>query len=68
LIVAPHLGGGSHGSVARTVERSTANIVRLLASDPVLEVITGLTELLDREQARSPHMAKIAVAISARMF
>jgi phosphoglycerate dehydrogenase-like enzyme len=43
VIVTPHLAGGSRGSVARMVERSAANIRRFLASEPVRDVIPGLT-------------------------
>ena len=44
VIVTPHLGGGSRGSVARMVERSVANIGRFLAGEPVQDVIPGLTQ------------------------
>jgi phosphoglycerate dehydrogenase-like enzyme len=43
VIVTPHLGGGSRGSVTRMVERSAANIGRFLAGEPVRDVIPGLT-------------------------
>ena len=42
VIVTPHLGGGSRGSVASMVERSTANIGRFLAGEPVQDLIPGL--------------------------
>ena len=42
VIVTPHLGGGSRGSVARMVERSAANIGRFLAGEPVQDLIPGL--------------------------
>jgi phosphoglycerate dehydrogenase-like enzyme len=35
VIVTPHLGGGSRNSMARVVDRSTANIRRFLAGEPV---------------------------------
>ncbi len=44
VIVTPHLGGGSRASVGRMVERSAANIGRLLAGEPVQDVIPGLTQ------------------------
>jgi len=44
VIVTPHLGGGSRGSVARMVERSVANIGRFLAGEPVQDVIPGLAQ------------------------
>ncbi len=44
VIVTPHLGGGSRGSVARMVERSAANIVRFLAGEPVQDVIPSLAQ------------------------
>src|SRR5918993_31105 len=42
VIVTPHLGGGSRGSVARMVDRSAANIRQFLAGEPVQDVIPGL--------------------------
>ena len=39
VIVTPHLGGGSRNSMAGVVERSTANIRRFLAGEPVLDAI-----------------------------
>jgi phosphoglycerate dehydrogenase-like enzyme len=44
VIVTPHLGGGSRGSVGRMVERSAANIGRFLAGEPVWDVIPGLIQ------------------------
>jgi phosphoglycerate dehydrogenase-like enzyme len=44
VIVTPHLGGGSRGSVTRMVERSTANIGRFLAGEPIRDVIPGLSQ------------------------
>jgi phosphoglycerate dehydrogenase-like enzyme len=44
VIVTPHLGGGSRGSVSRMVERSAANISRFLAGEPVQDVIPGLAQ------------------------
>lgn len=44
VIVTPHLGGGSRGSVTRMVERSAANISRFLAGEPVRDVIPGLAQ------------------------
>jgi len=44
VIVTPHLGGGSRGSVSRVVERSAANIGRFLAGEPVRDVIPGLIQ------------------------
>ena len=44
VIVTPHLGGGSRGSVGRMVERSAANIGRFLAGEPVQDVIPGLIQ------------------------
>jgi phosphoglycerate dehydrogenase-like enzyme len=44
VIVTPHLGGGSRGSVGRMVERSVANIGRFLAGEPVRDVIPGLAQ------------------------
>jgi phosphoglycerate dehydrogenase-like enzyme len=35
VIVTPHIGGGSRNSMARVVERSTANIRRFLAGEPL---------------------------------
>src|SRR5215207_9605009 len=43
VIVTPHLGGGSRGSVTRMVERPAANIGSFLAGEPVRDVIPGLT-------------------------
>ena len=43
VIVTPHLGGGSRGSVARIVERSATNILRFLAGEPVQDMIPGLS-------------------------
>jgi phosphoglycerate dehydrogenase-like enzyme len=45
VIVTPHLGGGSRGSVARMVDRSAANIRRFLAGEPVQNVIPGLPQV-----------------------
>ena len=42
VIVTPHLGGGSRGSVDRMVKRSSANIRRFLDGEPVRDVIPGL--------------------------
>ena len=42
VIVTPHLGGGSRGSVARILERSAANIGRFLAGEPVQDLIPAL--------------------------
>ncbi len=42
VIVTPHLGGGSRGSVARMVEPSAANFHRFLAGQPERDVIPGL--------------------------
>jgi glyoxylate reductase len=44
VIVTPHLGGGSRGSVSRMVERSAANISRFLTGEPVQDVIPGLAQ------------------------
>ena len=44
VIVTPHLGGGSRGSVSRMVERSAAKISRFLAGEPVQDVIPGLAQ------------------------
>jgi phosphoglycerate dehydrogenase-like enzyme len=44
VIVTPHLGGGSRGSVSRMVERSAANISRFLAGEPVQDVIPSLAQ------------------------
>jgi phosphoglycerate dehydrogenase-like enzyme len=41
VIVTPHLGGGSRGSITRMVDRSTANIRRFLAGEPVRDLIPG---------------------------
>jgi phosphoglycerate dehydrogenase-like enzyme len=40
VIVTPHLGGGSRNSMNGVVERSTANIRRFLAGEPVLDQVT----------------------------
>jgi phosphoglycerate dehydrogenase-like enzyme len=42
VIVTPHVGGGSRGSVARMVERCAANIERFLAGEPVHDLVPGL--------------------------
>ena len=42
VIVTPHLGGGSRGSIIRMVEQSAANIRRFLDGEPVRDVIPGL--------------------------
>jgi phosphoglycerate dehydrogenase-like enzyme len=39
VIVTPHLGGGSRNSMSGVVERSTANIRRFLAGEPVLDQV-----------------------------
>ena len=39
VIVTPHLGGGSRNSMAGVVERTTANIRRFLAGEPVRDTI-----------------------------
>jgi phosphoglycerate dehydrogenase-like enzyme len=44
VIVTPHLGGGSRGSVVRMVERSVANISRFLTGEPVQDVIPALAQ------------------------
>ena len=43
VIVTPHLGGGSRGSITRMVERPAANIGSFLAGEPVRDMIPGLT-------------------------
>jgi phosphoglycerate dehydrogenase-like enzyme len=39
VIVTPHLGGGSRNSMSGVVERSTANIRRFLAGEPVQDTV-----------------------------
>ena len=39
VIVTPHVGGGSRNSMAGVVERSTANIRRLIAGEPLHDVV-----------------------------
>ncbi len=39
VIVTPHLGGGSRNSMTGVVERSTANIRRFLAGDPIQDEV-----------------------------
>jgi phosphoglycerate dehydrogenase-like enzyme len=39
VIVTPHVGGGSRNSMAAVVERSTANIRRFLAGEPLRDVV-----------------------------
>jgi phosphoglycerate dehydrogenase-like enzyme len=39
IIVTPHVGGGSRNSMAGTVERSTANIRRFLAGEPLRDQV-----------------------------
>jgi phosphoglycerate dehydrogenase-like enzyme len=39
VIVTPHVGGGSRNSMAGVVERSTANIRRLIAGEPLRDVV-----------------------------
>lgn len=39
VIVTPHLGGGSRNSMAGVVDRCTANILRFLAGEAVLDVV-----------------------------
>jgi phosphoglycerate dehydrogenase-like enzyme len=39
VIVTPHVGGGSRNSMNGVVERSTANIRRFLAGEPVLDQV-----------------------------
>jgi len=39
ILVTPHVGGGSRNSMAGTVERSTANIRRLLAGEPLRDQV-----------------------------
>ena len=41
VIVTPHLGGGSRNSMAGVVERCTANIRRLLAGEPIRDLVPG---------------------------
>jgi len=54
VIVTPHLGGGSRNSMAAVVERCAANITRLLAGEPLVDVVDrssrvpGLPEPTDR--------------------
>jgi phosphoglycerate dehydrogenase-like enzyme len=40
VIVTPHVGGGSRSSMAAIVERSSANIRRFLAGEPVVDSLT----------------------------
>jgi phosphoglycerate dehydrogenase-like enzyme len=42
VIVTPHLGGGSRNSMTGVVERSTANIRRFLAGEPVLDQVVDV--------------------------
>ena len=42
VIVTPHVGGGSRASMTRMIERSTANIRRFLAGEPLHDLIPGL--------------------------
>ena len=39
VIVTPHLGGGSRNSMAAVVERCVANINRLLAGEPLVDLV-----------------------------
>ncbi|MEA2546858.1 MAG: glyoxylate/hydroxypyruvate/2-ketogluconate reductase, partial [Chloroflexota bacterium] len=39
VIVTPHLGGGSRNSMAAVVERCVANITRLLAGEPLVDLV-----------------------------
>ena len=41
ILVTPHVGGGSRNSMAGVVERSSANIERLLAGRPIVDVVPG---------------------------
>jgi len=43
VIVTPHLGGGSRNSMAAVVERCAANITRLLAGEPLVDLIDRAT-------------------------
>ena len=42
VLVTLHLGGASHGSTTRMVERSAANVRRFLAGETVRDLIPGL--------------------------
>jgi phosphoglycerate dehydrogenase-like enzyme len=44
VIVTPHVGGGSRNSMAGVVERCTANIRRLLAGEPLRDVVIPATD------------------------
>ena len=44
VIVTPHLGGGSRNSMEGVVERSTTNIRRFLAGEPVRDLVDRLME------------------------
>jgi phosphoglycerate dehydrogenase-like enzyme len=39
VLVTPHIGGGSRNSMGGVVERSTANIRRLLAGEPLRDQV-----------------------------
>jgi phosphoglycerate dehydrogenase-like enzyme len=41
ILVTPHLGGGSRNSMSGVVERCSANVRRLLAGMPVVDVVPG---------------------------
>src|SRR6478735_548822 len=44
VIVTPHIGGGSRNSMAGVVERSSANIRRLIAGEPLHDVVLPVAE------------------------
>ena len=44
VIVTPHIGGGSRNSMAGVVERSSANIRRLIAGEPLQDVVLPAAE------------------------
>jgi phosphoglycerate dehydrogenase-like enzyme len=44
ILVTPHIGGGSRNSMSGVVERSTANIRRLLAGEPLRDQVLPLTD------------------------
>jgi phosphoglycerate dehydrogenase-like enzyme len=39
VIVTPHLGGGSRNSMTGVVERTSANIRRFLAGEPIVDLV-----------------------------
>ncbi|GAA0626297.1 2-hydroxyacid dehydrogenase [Sporichthya brevicatena] len=50
ILLSPHAAGATRQSVARIVEKSVANLRRVLAGEPVIDVVNGLDPVIRRRR------------------